>query len=141
MSNLQDLKTEILTDPLGRGYVGMTDAQVAVSLLTKDRTKERATMTAADIYEAIDRAEYTALVSGEKTEVNILLGLGGAISIVTGSKARAVLLAAFPGGSATRTALIAAAVESISRAEELFEGAHYGFRMVEEAVTAARALT
>lgn len=34
MSNLTALRNELLTDPLGRGYAGMTDDQVAASLDT-----------------------------------------------------------------------------------------------------------
>ena len=138
---LQDLKAELTTDPLGRGYAGMTDAQAAASLLAKDRSVDKTSMTAAEIYEAINRAEYVALVAAEKSEVNIVLGLGGDISVITGSKARAVLLQAFPGGSATRTALVAAVSRLVSRAEEIFGGdVNYGFRTAVEAVAAARAL-
>jgi len=137
---LQDLKNELTNDPLARGYAGMTDAQVAASLLTKNRPIDKNTLTAAEIYEAINRAEYTALIAGEKTEVNIILSLGGDISVVTGSKARTALLAAFPGGTATRTALQVAVAQMISRADEIFEGLNYGFRTAEETVAAARAL-
>jgi len=35
--NYAALKNEIMNDPLGRGYAGMNDAQVAVSLNTVDR--------------------------------------------------------------------------------------------------------
>lgn len=119
----------------------MTDAEAAASLLAKNRSVDKTSMTAAEIYEAINRAEYVALVAAEKSEVNIVLGLGGDISVITGSKARAVLLQAFPGGSATRTALVAAVSRLVSRAEEIFGGdVNYGFRTAVEAVAAARAL-
>lgn len=36
MSNLTDLQYELLADPLGRGYSGMTDDQAAASLDTVD---------------------------------------------------------------------------------------------------------
>jgi len=139
---LQNLKDELINDPLARGYVGMTNEQAAASLVDViDRDVVHSTLTAAQIYETIDRAEYLALVEPHKSEVNILLGLGGDISIVVGRKARGALVSAFLAGSFTRSALIAAASHKVSRAVELFGGSiNHGFRTTVDAVAAARAL-
>jgi hypothetical protein len=144
-SNLQDLKDELINDPLVRGYVGMTDAQAAASLLTKNRPRNKVTLSASEIFEAIDTDEYLALSATEKDRVNIVLNLGDSIQIGPASKARAFILAAFAGaaGAITRPALAALAVEQISRATELFGGdipGVYGIRSAEEAVAAARAI-
>ena len=143
MSNLNDLKNELISDPLARGYAGMTDAQAAVSLSTANRSKEYTTLSAAEIFEAIDVTEYTALTTQKRANVDLILGLGDGIKIGTGTKARGFLVDAFGAGTATRTALIALASRNVSRAEEQFGGelpAVYGFRTAVEAVTSARAL-
>ena len=51
------LKPEVLSDPLTRGYSGMTDEQVADDLNTIYRTHDVQSVSSADIYDAIDRAE------------------------------------------------------------------------------------
>jgi hypothetical protein len=142
-SNLIDLKNELINDPLGRGYVAMTDAQAVTSLLTKNRPKDKLTMTASQIFEAIDLTEYTALSAADKGRVDVVLGLGDNIFIGPSSKARSFLAGAFSANTATRTALLNSAVELISRSTELFGSdipGPYGFRTAEEAVALARAL-
>jgi hypothetical protein len=141
-SNLQDLKTELITDPLSRGYAAMTDAQAAADILTKYRSRNRTYLSASEIFEAIDLAQFTALTADQKTQVQAVLNLGDNIQVGPGTKARAFLLNAFPNG-ATFDALVEAVSENISRAQELFGGeipGVYGFRTAEEAVNLARAL-
>lgn len=116
----QALTTELTTDPLGRGYAAMSDAQAADSLNTANRTVERATLRAADIFEAVVLSEYNALAAAKKAQVDRVLNLaGGDIPVGANSKARAFLLDAFVAGSATRTALVAAVQHQVSRAAEL----------------------
>lgn len=115
----QALWTEISTDPLSRGYAGMTDAEIAESLNTADRTITRDTLGSAEIYEQIVVSEFQALTDGEKTLVRDILGLGGNIQVGPGTKARTVLINVFGAGSQTITDLAAALEQTVSRAAEL----------------------
>lgn len=115
----ETLWNEIDTDPLTRGYDAMSNAQIAGSLNTANRTRQRATLSSAEIYEHIDSTEFQAKTAAQKEYVRDILGLGENISIGPTSKARTVMLAVFGGGSTTITALAAAAQENISRATEL----------------------
>lgn len=118
-SYLEILKNEITTDPLVRGYSGMTDAEIASDLNTVYRTRTRTTLTAAQVYEQIDVAEFQALADAQKVYVRDIIGLGGDIDVQAGSKARDVMLSIFGGGSQTITDLAAILVDNISRADEL----------------------
>ena len=117
------LKSELDTDPLARGYAGMGDAAAATSLndATSGRTRNIDTLTAAQIYEAMDSAEFAALSVGDKTLVDRILGLGGDVLLTATSQAKAVLLAVFAGaaGTITRPAIGAAISEDVSRGVEL----------------------
>lgn len=120
LNQLQVLRDEISNDPLARGYATMSDAEIADSLREiLDRTIERPTLSASEIFEAIDENEYDALSAGQKQKLGVLLGLGDLIQIGTGSRARGWLLSMFPPGTATRVSLIALATLQSSRAEEL----------------------
>jgi len=112
------LKAEITSDPLGRGYAGMTDAQVAASLNTKNRTRERATLEGSEIYEATIASEFTALTNALQAEVWNMIHMG-TVYVSTGKRARARFITIFGAGSATIAALAALVNESISRATEL----------------------
>ena len=103
------LRQELLRDPLGRGYAGMSDAQVLADITdTSTRSlQNRDSISSSELYEALDRSEYLALTPGQRAEVNILLGLGEIIIITASSKARGTLIALFDGASATRAALLA----------------------------------
>jgi hypothetical protein len=142
-TTVQDLKDEITNDPLVRGYAGMTNAQVAASLLTKNRASNRTYLSASEIFEAVDLAEYSALSAAEKGRVDVVLGLGDQIFIGSTSKARAFLAGAFGANTATRTALLASAVTTISRSQEILGGdipGIYNMHSAEEAVAYARTL-
>lgn len=121
MGLIDTLKAEITIDPLVRGYAGMTDQQVADSLNTVNRTRERPTLTAAVLYNAMDSAELNALDAAKQARVDRILSLGGDINLTDGAKARAELLAVFSGagGTNTRPAIGAAVTEDISRATEI----------------------
>lgn len=121
MSVLDILRTELTGDPLTRGYSSMSDVAAAADLNddTKGSTLSVDTLSAATIYEAIDTGEFDALSTGEKAAIDRILGLGSDIVLVSGSKARTVLLEAFGGGSNSRTAIVAKVIRAVSRAEEL----------------------
>lgn len=119
----QRLKTEVDTDPIGRGYAGMTDQQVADDLRTAYRTGTRSTMDSSEIYEHVDRAEFASKTALDQERIKIIYGLGNDVKVGPGSKARNEFIAIFGAGSATITALASALSTSISRAEELGLGA------------------
>ena len=116
---LQALKTELTTDPLGRGYAGMTNTQVVTSLRTANRTVERRSVSGSQIYNAIVPSEFSTLLATQQQLVRDVFGLGDTIDVRTGTNARAVMLAAFGAGTTTRANLIALVQETISRAAEL----------------------
>ena len=116
---LQALKTELTTDPLGRGYAGMTNTQVVTSLRTANRTVERRSVSGSQIYNAIVPSEFSTLLATQQQLVRDVFGLGDTIDVRTGTNVRAVMLAAFGAGTTTRANLIALVQETISRAAEL----------------------
>ena len=63
MTDLAKLRTEIVGDPLARGYAGMTDGQLAADLHTVDRTIERETLPSWEVMDAIVPAERAGLAN------------------------------------------------------------------------------
>ena len=117
------LADEVTADPLARGYAGMTDQELVDSLNALDRTRERTTMSAGEVMEQIDGAEFSALNNASKARVDRVLGLGAEIIIGPGNAHNAVQeMLVFGGGSATIAALVAARTEAISRAQEIGVG-------------------
>lgn len=114
----ETLKAEITNDPLGRGYAGMTDAQVAADLNTVNRDNW-VPLSSSQIFESIDAAEFVALTPAQQARVDRILGLGSGIQTTPGSQARSELIAVFGGGSTTITTLASIANQQISRAQEL----------------------
>lgn len=117
--NLQTLKTELTTDPLPRGYSSMSHQAAADSLNSKNRSRDRQTLSGSTIYNCVSKTEFDALTAAQKETVRDIWGLGDFIDIRTGTITRANLVAIFNAQSATRAALLAAVSESISRADEL----------------------
>jgi hypothetical protein len=118
------LSEEIRNDPLGIGYAGMTEQQIADSLNARNRTRDRTTMSAGEIFETIVPAEFAALNQAEQERVDRVLGLGADIIVGPGNQHNAVqeLLAVFTAQSQTIQALAARRAEAISRAQELALG-------------------
>lgn len=115
------LVDEIQNDPLTRNYAGMDNAQLTASLNTADRTVERTTLSASEMFEAIDTGEYQALSAADQDRVKLVLGLGDAIQISSGTKARTILEDVFAGaaGTLTRPALGGLVNETKTRGEEI----------------------
>lgn len=114
--DLAKLKTEITTDPLGRGYAGMDDDAIAASLAVRDRQADRETLDAETLMGALDEAEYNALAARGKTYWGLLVQAG---SVPLTAIVKTQLSALFPNPSNTRTNVIALLKRTGSRAEEL----------------------
>jgi hypothetical protein len=96
----------------------MTDAEAADSLNTANRSVDREFVNSSEIFEALDRTEYQALTAGDTKAIDLILGLGGEIS-VNGTNTRGTLLAVFGAGTTTRANLLVLASRTVSRANEL----------------------
>lgn len=64
------------------------------------------------LYDLVDDGERNGLPAADKAELNVIFGTTG-LKLHNGSKARAKLLAMFPGGSVTRTAFAAALITTV----------------------------
>jgi len=122
MADIVKLKTEIDTDPLARGYSGMSDAAVAVDINTVYRTVNKDTMTGTEVLNAIVKSEFNALTAENKQLVWDLIHLG---TLNPFGLEASLLTDAFGGGSSTITALAALRKTNVSRAEELGLGHVY----------------
>ncbi len=58
------IRDELLTDPLTRGYSGMTDQEAADDLNTSYRTRNRTSMSGDEVAQAAVPADYDALDTG-----------------------------------------------------------------------------
>ena len=113
-----DLKAELLDDPLvpPRGYSTMSNQEATDDLNTKYRTRNRSLMTASQVFNSIDKAEFDALSATDQAIIWNVLHLG---EINPFGLEAMIFTAVFPNGGVTLTALAAARVEPISRAVEL----------------------
>jgi hypothetical protein len=118
--NYQVLKTEIETDPLGRGYSGMSDDQIAADLNIEYRTRPRDVMSGSEILNQTDKAEYDVLQDAAKETYWKILHMGDLDPF--GFEAQ-IMIDIFGGGSETISNLQAARMISISRGFELGLGA------------------
>lgn len=110
------LKTELTTDPLSRGYSGMTDLAAATDLNAAYRSRNRTSMTASEVVNAVNVAEYTALDAANKQLLWNIVHMG---ELNPFGVEATLITAIFGGGSNTIAALAVARVEAISRAVEL----------------------
>ncbi len=117
------LKDELANDPLGRGYAGMTDEEVADDLNISNRTRNRTNMTGDEVFQATDAAEFSGLGSGQGNSVddqNHWLAFCGRDIIDPFANANVQFVTdIFQAGSTTLANLQASRIESITRGEEL----------------------
>jgi hypothetical protein len=116
------LKAELTNDPKALGLVGKTDQQAADLLNTVGLSVETVSVTGVlDAYlviNAVNAAEYGSLTAAEKTRFETITGAGKVDP--NNTNVTAAFAAMFGAGTATRTALLALANRSCSRAEKLF---------------------
>ena len=115
--NIDALRTEIDTDPLTRGYAGMSDEQVADSLNNViNRKQNKTAMTASEVFNAIDKTEFDALSNANEAKIWNVLSMG---TLNPFGLEAAIFTDVFSDGSTTITALKAARKTDVSRGVEL----------------------
>lgn len=116
--DLGTLRKEVNNDPLGRGYDGMSDQEVADDMNTKYRTRYTS-LDGAEILAEIDSAEYENLSSGDQATVRFIMHTPGQHDLSPGSTTRELIKSAFSDQSTTWADLTDRVEQSISRATEL----------------------
>lgn len=119
MGRIDTIKTEITNDPLPRGYSGMNDEAVAVSMNTVDRTTNKSSLTGSEVMNAIDKTEFNGKSDAQKQQVWNILHLG---TINPFGLEADLLTDIFTGGSTTITTLATLRLNSVSRGVELGVG-------------------
>ena len=136
MANYAALKTELMSDPLARGYAGMTHQQAADSLNTANRTQDRSRMESTEVFQAIVVAEFNALTERQKSNIMGILGFG---VVDPFGKEADVFVDHFGAGSSTIQALAGLRRKSVTRAQELGIFADPTRQVLASHVAAARA--
>ncbi len=111
-----ELRDELLNDPLARGYSTMSDQEAADDLNTEYRERNRDFMGASEVFNAIVVADFLALADGDRATIMGIMGFG---EINPFGKEADVFVSIFGGQSATIIALNIARKEPISRAFEI----------------------
>jgi len=110
------LRTELTSDPLGRGYSAMTDVDAAADLNTVYRVRDRTLIPTYEIFEALTAGDLTTLLADNRFSVV----MGMAEVSVEGVNTRAILADVFSvATTATKQRLKALETEPVSRAQEL----------------------
>jgi hypothetical protein len=113
----QTLNTELISDPLTRGYAGMTDEQAAADLNTVYRSRARTSMNGDEIFSATDNAEFAGLTDHKQ---QLWVSFCGK-DIINAYDATNIDFVdhIFSPASTTKSTLSALRDEDISRAAEL----------------------
>lgn len=119
--NIQKLKVELVSDPLGRGYAGMSDQEAADDLNTAYRQVQDERIDPATVYNNVDVSEFLALATAQRQEVWDIVHVGGVggLWIRSGDTARERFVAIFGGASTTIANLLVVITHDVSRAVEL----------------------
>ena len=116
MTGITLLKSEIDSDPLSRGYSGMSNIQVADDINQKIRSRDKLSLDSSELLDSIESSALMALTGDKATRVWGVLSMN---SVDPFGIAADVFIDAFGGGSNTIITLAALRIESISRAQEL----------------------
>ena len=118
---MTSLREELIGDPEGIGYAGMTGEQIITSIHALVRPRNRTSMTHTEVLNTIVLSEFNGLAADKQENVWNVLKMGGEGLNPFGVEAT-IFIDAF-GDSDTITALKAARVELISRVQEIGVGA------------------
>lgn len=122
----QKLRTELTTDPVALGYSGLTDTPAAAKLNALDtgRTLNRTSVPTSEVRNAIEDGAWpdpgNASTRVSESKLRALLQMASIDA--SNANIRAAFGTIFPNSgatAATRTALLALATRTVSRAEEL----------------------
>lgn len=116
MGRREILKLEIMNDPLGRGYAGMSDEQVAASLRGSDRQENRSLVSGSEVLNTVNKGEFNALSATDQQRFWNVIHMG---EINPFGVEAALLIDVFGAGSATITALGGIRKRTVSRGQEL----------------------
>jgi hypothetical protein len=111
----QLLCDELANDPLGRGYAAMDEQATAADINSAYRTQWKTCVAGSDLLDAIEAADWVAITDAKQQQTLSLLAIG---CLNPQRNARTMMIGIFGAGSST-IANMAAAQESISRAQEL----------------------
>jgi hypothetical protein len=121
MSRIDDIKVELDTDSLVRGYAGMTDQQASDDLNTVYRTRVKALLSGAQAFQVTDDTEFSTLSDAARSEWLSLCAISE-VDPANGTPATGTATRLFGGGSATVVALNAFRTENVSRGVEIGVG-------------------
>jgi len=117
------LENEIAGDPTNQNYAAMNDIQLLASLNTKNRTRNRTSMSRREIADIIPFGLYTALSDVKKSHLLSFLaesyGRGANKDLNPFGFTEVVFKDVFGSASTAITALNTARVENLSRGEEI----------------------
>lgn len=119
MANLyfKTLHDEIVNDPLGVGYDGMSDSEAAQSLNAKSKTISRDSIPTESFVDAISPA-FMAITDAGRQYLGLLIGQRSRVSLAS-SNVRDTLQAMFADHAGVRNAIQGLLTVAASRAEEL----------------------
>jgi len=117
----QALNTELVSDPLGRGYAGMTDQEAADDLATEYRTRNKTSLSGDEAFTATDTAEFAALNTSQlQHKLSLWVAFTSKDAIDPFNAANIAFVDfVFGPSSATKTALAALRSEAIPRWQEI----------------------
>ena len=111
------LAEELANDPEGRGYAGMTDAAVAVSMGVVDRPRNRTSISGDEVFQSLESQAIWDGLSADQRDNFLSFCARDFIDPFAPANV-ALVVSIFGGGSGTITNLQEARVDLISRAEE-----------------------
>ena len=114
--NIAILKQELLDDHPDTGPYNADNALATIELNVENRSSNKKTMTASEVYNAVDVPEYEALGADDKLEIWNIIHIG---EINPFGLEATRFTSIFGGGSVTIVALAAGRKISVSRAVEL----------------------
>ncbi len=114
--SIANLRVELLAGHPDTGDYNADPSVAASELNAVNRTTNKVTMTASEVYNAVDNTEYIALTTTQQEEIWNIVHLG---EINPFGLEATRFTAIFGGGSTTITALAASRTNNVSRAVEI----------------------
>ena len=114
--NYFTLWNEINTDPLVRGYSGMSNASIAGNLNIANRNVNKATMSSTEVINAVKIAEFNNLSAASQQRIWDTLGLG---TLNPFGIEATIFTNVFGAGASTIALLATLRVATVSRGAEI----------------------